>query len=115
MLNVLGGLTLALAPFAIVTVLLLFASRMQARRQELIARQISVTDAVDREFGVVVAPTMRQTLLGPPELVIPVPLARAEFVGRVVETAHRTLRALDGSEAARVRIVLTPQEQPRAA
>ena len=114
MLAFIAGLALALVPCVLVTGLLWVTARTQAARARRAAQQIELTDAVHRELGPIVAPTVRQPLLGPPQVIIPVPLRRADVVGRVVTVINDALVSMD-KPMARARIVLTAQEKPRAA
>jgi hypothetical protein len=47
-------------PVAALVMLLRFASAVQARRAEVVARQIALTDAIHRVLGPVVAPVVRR-------------------------------------------------------
>lgn len=111
MLTVLTGIALALAPFLTITALLGLANHVQRARERAAARQIALTDAVHRELGAVVAPSLHEPLLGPWQVVIPVPFGRADLVGRVLAVVHEALGAIDPEGLRRVRIVLTPQEE----
>ena len=77
------------------------------------AQQIAVTDAIHRELGAVVAPSMAKRPWGSPRLVIAVPLERPNVVAAVLTIAHRVLRGWDGGSATRIQIVMIPQvEEP---
>jgi hypothetical protein len=110
MLVTIVALALALAPFAVITALLVIAARVRRTREGAVARQIALTDAVYREFGPVVAPTVTKPIVGPWQVEIPVPFRRAEVVGGVLSLVHSTLASMDRPASERVRIVLTPQE-----
>jgi len=54
------GLAVVLTPFAVIVGLLRLADRMAGRRDARFARQIELTDAIHRELGAIVAPTVRR-------------------------------------------------------
>jgi hypothetical protein len=122
--NVLVGILLAALPIVLVLALLRFAARLERREQEAHARQIAVTDAIHRQFGAIVAPTVEPRPHGAWRLTIPVPFERPEVVASVLDVAHQTARALDRADGDRrhapvtrprpMEIVLTPQEEHRA-
>jgi hypothetical protein len=111
--QILGGLSLAIAPFAVIAALLVLSARVQDARARAAARQIALTDAVHREMGAVVAPTVTRPLVGPWQVEIPVPFRRADVVSRVLGIVHDTLGEIDQRAAKDVRIVLTPQAEVR--
>ena len=61
---VLGAVAVIGIPVVGLLVMLQIADVLQRRRAVVIARQIAVTDAIHREFGAVVAPTVRRTRRG---------------------------------------------------
>jgi hypothetical protein len=97
--------TLFAALFATLTV----TQRIQHARDEAGARQIALTDAIHRELGAVVAPSVVTRPWGAWQVLIPVPFTRPELVASVLSIAHDTVRRLDPRAADRVQIVLTPQ------
>ena len=105
-----------LVPVAVIAVLflglvgLLFAvTRWQRGRDRCVAQQIAVTDAIHRELGAVVAPSMVRTAWGSPRLVIPIPLERTNLVAAVLAIAHRVLENWDGGAPAGLEIVVVPR------
>ena len=115
MLSLLVAGTMAVLPLVMVVALLLLAERLQRARQTRVAWQIAVTDAIHRELGAVVAPSVSMRPWGPPRLVIPAPLGHPGLVAAVLAIAHRVLRSWDGVDARRVQIVVIPQNEPRPA
>jgi hypothetical protein len=107
---VVPGLTLL--PIAVVAALMLFADRLQRRREAAVACQIALSDAIGGELGAIVAPTVRAPLWGPWRVAIAVPLARPATVGRILSIAHRVLASPDWPRVRRFELVLTPQEEP---
>jgi hypothetical protein len=108
------GIVVAL-PVLFVVALLLLAERFQRAQQARVACQIAVTDAIHRELGAVVAPSITTRPWGRPRLVIPAPLEKPGVVGSVLDIAHRTLRASDSATGHRVEIVVVPQAERRPA
>jgi hypothetical protein len=106
---VLAGLVFAVLPLAAVAVLLTVASRRERRLAEAAARQIAVTDAIHKELGAVVAPTVEPRAFGPWRVTIPVPFERPDVIASVLGITHRTVAPHRPME-----IVLTEQEEYRA-
>ena len=89
MIALVAALVVIGVPVAVLIALLALADAVQRRREAVIVRQIDVTDAVHREFGAIVAPTV-QRARGGWRVTLPMdpwhPHAAA-----VVELAARTL------------------------
>ena len=111
MLTLLVAATVVVLPFVAVVALLLVLGRLQRGREARVAQQIAVTEAIHRELGAVVAPSMSKRPWGPPRLVIPMPLERPHVVAAVLAIAHRVLRGWDGVSAQRIQIVVVPQPE----
>jgi hypothetical protein len=113
----LEGLVLASLPLVFVFGPLAFAAWRERRTNEARARQIAMTDAIHRDVGALVAPTVEPRLGGPWRVNIPVPFERPEVVASVVDIAHASSRAYDRSHGTvgprPMEIVLTPQEETR--
>jgi hypothetical protein len=112
MLATVVGLTLAAAPLVAILGLLWLAARLRRTAAQAAARQIALTNAVHRELGAVVSPTVSKRALGPWRVLIPVPFRQPEVLGRVVSIVHATFAGLDHGGASGVQIVLTPQREP---
>jgi hypothetical protein len=108
MMVLIGPLMLA-AVFATVFVALAITQRVQDTRDEAGARQIALTDAIHRELGAVVAPSVVARPWGGWRVLIPVPFTRPDLVASVLRIAHDTVRRLDPRAADHVQIVLTAQ------
>ena len=106
---VLAGLVFAVLPLGAVAVLLTIAARRERRIADAAARQIAVTDAIHRELGPVVAPTVEPRSWGPWRVTIPVPFERPDMIASVLGITHRTV-----AHDRPMEIVLTPQEEYRA-
>lgn len=102
-------LFVAILPLTLLTTVLLVVGRVQGARDRRIARQIAVTDAIDRELGVIVAPLVRRRFGGGWRVEVPVPFESPAVVGSVVTIAHAVL------SPSRVEVLLTAQarENPR--
>jgi hypothetical protein len=111
------GIVLVLLPLAFVLAVLGLAAWRDRRREEIVARQIMVTDAIHRHVGAVVAPTVEPRFFGPWRLRIAVPFQRPDVVVTIVEIAHHAMRAFSGrialASSKPMEIVLTPQEDAR--
>jgi hypothetical protein len=95
-------------PLASVGILLALAAWRDGREAASVARQIRLTDAIGRELGAIVAPTVTRGWTGPWQVRIAVPLAQAATVARIVAIAHASLEVMGG----RYELVLTPQIRP---
>ena len=102
MIALLGALTVLAVPVAALVALLMVVEFLQRRRAATVARQIEVTDAIHREFGAIVAPTVRRAR-GGWRVVLPMDARLAE-AARVVELAAHTL----GSDVAVEVAVVAP-------
>ncbi len=109
MLTLLGVLAVVSLPVATVVGLLLLTARVERARARRTAWQVAVTNAIHREMGAVVAPTVTKRLGRACQLVLRVPFERPALVGRVLAIARRALVAFAGPAADRVQIVLLPQ------
>jgi len=89
MIALLGALVVLGLPVAGLVVLLKVVDVLQRRRATTVARQIEVTDAIHREFGAIVAPTVRRAR-GVWRVVLPMDDRLAE-AARIVELAAVTL------------------------
>ena len=89
MIALLGALVVLGLPVAGLVALLKVVDFLQRRRAATVARQIEVTDAIHREFGAIVAPTV-QRARGGWRVVLPMDVRLAE-TARVVELVAVTL------------------------
>ena len=89
MIALLGALVVVGVPVAGLVALLKVLDFLERRRAATVARQIEVTDAIHREFGAIVAPTVRRAR-GGWRVVLPMDVRLAE-AARVVELAAVTL------------------------
>lgn len=111
MLSLLGFLIVVVMPVLFVAPLLWLANRLERKRHEVRARQAAVTDAIHRQLGAIVAPTVRKRPWGPWQILIAVPLGRPAVVGRVLSIAQAALAPIDGVRPERLQFVLVPQEE----
>lgn len=109
--TLLGLISVTIVPLVAVAAVLLLTTRWERARDERVACQAAVTDAIHQELGAVVAPTVRKRLWGPCQLVIAVPLERPALVGRVFALAQEALDRCRGVACRRAEIVLVPQQQ----
>src|SRR5260370_7513307 len=89
MIALLGALVGLGVPVAGLVALLKVLDFLQRRRAATVARQIEVTDAIHREFGAIVAPTVRRAR-GGWRVVLPMDVRLAE-APRVMELVAVTL------------------------
>ena len=85
-------------PWVVLIASFKLVDRLQRRRDDLIARQIAVTDAIHREFGAVVAPTLRRAR-GGWRVTLPMD-PRHPDTARIMEVAASTLGSTVNAEVA---------------
>jgi len=103
---------IALLPFLAVWALLDLSRRIQRRREEWVARQIALTDAIHRELGAVAAPEVTRSLTGTWTVSMRLPLHREGTVGVITRLTQDLFRRLDRQDPPRLRLVLIPQAAP---
>ncbi len=105
--TLLAAVVFVLFPFTTVLALLLLVRRAERRRDEAVARQIRLTDAIHRDLGAVVAPFVTRGRRGRWRVSIAVPFERPALVGAVLDIVHAAFPE-------RFDLVLTPWEhRPR--
>jgi len=100
---------IALLPFLAVWALLDLSRRIQRRREERVARQITLTDAIHRELGAVAAPEVTRSLSGTWTVSMRLPLHREGTVGVITRLTQDLFRRLDRQDPPQLRLVLIPQ------
>jgi hypothetical protein len=100
---------IALLPFLAVWALLDLSRRIQRRREERVARQIVLTEAIHRELGAVAAPDVTRSLSGEWTVSMRLPLEREATVGVITRLTQDVFRRLDRQDPPRLRLVLIPQ------
>ncbi len=84
-----------------------FIDWYRKRKMETVACQIALTDALDAQFGPLVAPVVRQALWGPWDIRIAVPLLRPATLAGIVAAVEAAFTSSHGARA--YRLVLHPQ------
>lgn len=105
-LTLLGALD-ALFFFGGILSVVLLPGWLQRRHREAARRQIALTEALDGEFGPIVAPVVKKPLWGPWRIEIVVPLGRPDTVGRILAVADDVFSTVDGIRPSQYRLVLT--------
>jgi hypothetical protein len=109
MLIILGTvLMVVVLPATAVLALLLVAEATQRARERRIARQVAVTDAIDAEFGLVLAPVVTRGRGRGWRVEIAMPLDEAAMVGRVVALAQAAMRRAEPRLASLDVVLRTP-------
>jgi hypothetical protein len=91
---------------------LLLADWSRKRRQQEIARQIALTDALDAELGPIVAPIVRKPLVGSWEIHLTIPIDQTGTAARVLSVVDCVFADVDGAGAPPYRIFLTTRPTP---
>lgn len=100
---------IALMPLLAMWALLDLFGRARRRREESVARQIALTDAIHRELGAVVAPVVTRSLTGTWTVAMSLPLQREATVGIITRLTQDVFRRLDRQDPPRLRLVLMPR------
>ncbi len=106
-----GEIVVATMPFVAVGGALWLAERREHRREETVARQIALTDAVHRALGAVAAPQVTRRWDGTWIVRMPVPLDD-ELVGVLSRLTHGLFAQLDRTDSPRVDVLFTRPEVP---
>jgi hypothetical protein len=108
---------------------LVLADRVGMRRQATAARQIALTDALDAQFGALVAPEVRKPLFGPWEVRMALPPLGSAVLAGILAVIDAMFAGMEGTSPVpyRVDLRVTPTsyhagpdrwgprlEQPRA-
>lgn len=91
MLTALALATTVGLPYGVLVALLVLVNRRQRRRTETIATQIGVTEALEAEYGALVAPFVSRRRDGRWRVRVAVPLERAALVPGVLAVVWREL------------------------
>ncbi len=89
-----------------------FVGWLRDRRERVLRRQIAVTEAIEREFGLIISPVVTNPLWGPWQIRIAVPFAQPAAVGRVLSVAGRIPSVAERLFPGRYEIVLVPGQAP---
>jgi hypothetical protein len=104
---------LALSPCIIVLALLVLATWRERVRDQVLARQATLTYAIHRELGGVASPIVTKGLAAPWRIRMAVPLGRPASVAAVLAIVNRELESSGVAQRERYQIVLT-REPARA-
>jgi len=110
--TLLGMAVVSLLAFLWIGAPILLTTWLRKRREEATQWQIALTDAIDGQLGMIVAPVVRQPLWGPRQIQLAVPFTRPSAAGRILAVAHQVLSAFDRMGPARYQLVLTPKPEP---
>jgi hypothetical protein len=109
MLALFAAMTVIMVPFLVTAALLILCGRLQQRRARRAARQVEVTDAIHRELGAVVAPSLTRGTRGGYRLILPAPLEHASVVASALAIVHRVVGGWDAEEIRHMEIVVVPR------
>src|SRR5262245_33203863 len=103
-----AAILVALIPPVAIAMLLRLAERIQQKRDEGIARQIEVTDAIHRELGAIVAPTVERRRGGGWVVRMTVPFDRPELVATRLTVTDVVVSRHDEAHAAEIAFMPRP-------
>jgi len=109
---VFGGVTLVLFLFVLCGGPMFLVDWLRKRRQEEIARQIALTDAIDGQLGAAVAPVVTKPFFGPWEIRIAVPLHQSGKVARILSVVDEVFPGVEGARSRPYRLFLTARPDP---
>ena len=104
---VLSGMAFVLLGFVLVGGPMFVTDWVRARRQEMIARQITLTDALDGRLGVFIAPVVMKPFFGPWEVRIEAPLQWPAIQCEVLAVIDEVFSRVEGTTPGSYRIVLS--------
>ena len=107
------AVVVAVTPLISLAALLALASRRERIRQEAIAHQVMLTDAIHGELGAIVAPVVTAGRRGTWRVAIGVPLGHPGLVAAILAIVARRLASR--APGTRFDILLTPWEEPHVA
>ena len=112
----LSSLAFLMVGFALIGGPMVLTDWVRKRREAVIARQIALTDALDKRFGTIVAPVVTRPLFSPWEIRITVPLHRFPILARMLAALDEVFSGLEGPNPGSYRILLrvTPDVQRAA-
>ena len=102
-----AAILVALIPPVAIVMLLRLAERKQRKRDDRIARQIELTDAIHRELGAIVAPTVEKRRGGGLVVRMTVPFDRPDLVATLTTVTDQVFSR--HGEAHAVEIAFTPR------
>ena len=79
---------------------------LQRRHREAARRQIALTEALDAEFGPVVAPVVKKPFRGPWRIEIAMPVGRWDTVGRIIAVADDVFSNTEGVRPSPYQLIL---------
>lgn len=108
--EMMAAAAIAATPFGLLGGGLWLAGAIRARRDEAIARQVALTDAIHHELGAAAAPEVRRSWTRGWIVSVRLPLYHQNTVGIVTRIAYDLFRRLDHQDPPRLRLVLRPRE-----
>jgi len=103
----LAAILVALIPLVAIALLLRLVERIQRKRDERTARQIELTDAIHRELGAIVAPTVEKRRGGGLVVRMTVPFDCPELAATLLSLTDQVFSRHDDAHA--VEIAFTPR------
>ncbi len=104
---VVSGAAFLLLLFVLVGGPMLLVDWSRKRRQQEIARQIALTDALDGQLGAIVSPVVRKPPFGLWEIQIAVPFHRSVTVARILSVVDEVFPDVEGAGSRPYRIFLS--------
>ena len=93
MLSAVAALAVLLVPVVVLVAILLAVEQRQRAREDVVARQIILTDAIHAELGAVVAPVVEKRAFQPWRVVFPLPEERVREMARLIAITDRVFNS----------------------
>jgi hypothetical protein len=107
-----SGAVFVLLGFALVGGPMIVTDWSRKRREQVTARQIALTEALDGRLGAIVAPVVKKPLWGPWEIQIAVPFLRSAAVARILTVVGEVFSDFEGNGSSSYRVVLSAKQDP---
>jgi hypothetical protein len=104
---VISGAAFVLLLFVLIGGPMLLVDWFRERRRQEIARQIALTEAIDEQVGVIVAPVVRRPLFGLWEIQIAVPFHLSATLARILSVVDQVFSDVEGSGPHPYRVFLS--------
>ncbi len=108
-LTLVGGIAFLLLGFVLIGGPMIVADWFRKRRQAAVERQIGLTDALDQQFGAIVAPVVRRLLSGSWQIEIAAPYGRPTEMAGMLSVIDGVFSDAAGPNSPSYRIVLRPE------
>ncbi len=108
-LTVMGGMAFLLLGFVLIGGPMIMVDWLRKRRRTAVEHQIRLTDALDEQFGAIVAPVVRRLLSGSWQIQIAAPYGRPREMAGILSVIDGVFSDAAGLNSPSNRVVLRPE------